>query len=1562
MKKSNRVLAFLLTALMILPMLPLPLFAATKTVQGTMDFESFTAGQTLTTADGFASVAPINKVLEENGNKFLRVPIAASDLSNLKTAPTNRAGIFKFKHAAFSTTQKTSVSVDLRVNGLANTTTPYIGLWLPKVSYKDASGATQSHSWFHLVDFNLITGEATFTLVTGTKTGAKGLVVGEWNAVEVIFDPSNGAFDIYVNGALYANCQAPVEGTDFSVAADTLILAVDGANKSNTYTAVSALNDTYSNANYMDADNLKIATVTDKTGVVADFEKHAAGKTLVAADGYTFVAPINKVLYEDGNKFLRLPIAATDLTNLKTAPTNRGQYFQFKHDAFSTTDTTLISVDLRMNGVSDSTTPHIGVWLRKVSYTDANGATQTCEWFHLIDVNLLTGEVATDTSFAGSQAATGTKTGATGLKSGIWNNLEVLFDPADGSFDIYVNGTLYANCTSRVAGTNFTVAANMLLFAMPNTNNSKNYTAVADLDATYSNANSMDADNFTIKTTGVKYPQPVWVQDFDSATQPSDVLVSGKTYPMSSTIVNDNGDKVFQWDNTPTAGATYYLWLDRNNKFAMTSVTENSDGTVTGTATISGVSYTVTGAVNAQTATPTKAATVTDSNGTAKTGYYVVTAAYADAIGGGCGNVMRPLYFKNPAMNYSDVEAFVFDMSVYLASGTKGHFASQISSKTVSASATRHLQPWRIIASGTSATLCTNTNGEYVGKSSEVALSMNEWHRITVVIDKDTGVFAVYLDGEYVFANQNKAGATGNYGYVGEPIDITANTFFIQSNRGQSVANNAGIIQIDNLACYTSINDLDFVISRETYEEYEGSVGTKPALGTSVHAGATYEKDPVDSENIAIKVPFGALESSTEILMRMSGKYPVQNGYYNVTRNADTNAVEVSGYTVTEDANGTYTITDGTTTYTGLKLGTLKDYRDYWGGDGTIDQNWKMPHPAVAFDVHKQFIFSIDYYLSADACGKFFVQAHTYYLDNAETTTSWLSIFSVDATKGGIGLGNASDHAVLNKGAWNNVSASIDLVTGAITLYVNGAMIESGFLYTNGGAVAANLTLPASSVSFCKVLRKDNAYYGSFAGYVMVDNVQMLPVTSQEISLDPDGFMYATVDGERIYSNRFFLPAGSTYTATYFKTSDYAGLLATEESNSIRLASSAGLRFATKIDKTLMDRIYALLDAGEIKDVSYGTLIAPSDYVTTELTAEALDTAGLKYLDVKADRDYYFDYDEDDSTTHFVGSIVDFYESNIVRNFSGRGYVAVTLHSGQVITMHSAYTRSDNVQAVAQRVLELNLTWTDKQQAILDAFAAGEQPALSERAQMVQDLAGLNVLAIGDSVFQGHTLDRSEQWISLLARQSSWNLTNLGKNGWTVAKNDAAYPDGATIRQSMYDHLFNDADYTYGTTSTSYYNYGDTAGKSGEDVDLILLEGGWNDFGWGLPLGTVNDTDGSTLLGAMKLIVDKLLVDYPNAQIVFVTTWHNADTRSKDDAARIDFVANAMKNLLAEKYSENARIKLIDLGDPAVSGAYMADTTWRAEYALDTVHLNTEGMKIVAENMLSAIWKTYFNK
>ena len=78
----RKLTALCLALLMILPMLVIPTTAASAS--GFMDFGGFTAGATLTRSDGFSAALAVNRVIEENGNKFLRIPMACSNKSSMR--------------------------------------------------------------------------------------------------------------------------------------------------------------------------------------------------------------------------------------------------------------------------------------------------------------------------------------------------------------------------------------------------------------------------------------------------------------------------------------------------------------------------------------------------------------------------------------------------------------------------------------------------------------------------------------------------------------------------------------------------------------------------------------------------------------------------------------------------------------------------------------------------------------------------------------------------------------------------------------------------------------------------------------------------------------------------------------------------------------------------------------------------------------------------------------------------------------------------------------------------------------------------------------------------------------------------------------------------------------------------------------------------------------------------------------------------------------------------------------------------------------------------------------
>lgn len=396
----------------------------------------------------------------------------------------------------------------------------------------------------------------------------------------------------------------------------------------------------------------------------------------------------------------------------------------------------------------------------------------------------------------------------------------------------------------------------------------------------------------------------------------------------------------------------------------------------------------------------------------------------------------------------------------------------------------------------------------------------------------------------------------------------------------------------------------------------------------------------------------------------------------------------------------------------------------------------------------------------------------------------------------------------------------------------------------------------------------------------------------------------------------------------------------------LRRVWPSGVRFVTAVPRAQMD---ALLACEAVERIELGTRILPVDLLQGDDIMNAADA-----LDVRATVGAW--YASEDDCYLFAGSITDVKEANHNREFVGLGYARITLTDGRVLTVSADTLAGGTFGYMARAHLESfegSMHW--KERGYFEEVAA---------IALAADLADLDVLAIGDSLFDGDYLTGKQQWIGLLATECKWNLTNLGHDGWTVAYNPGVYAEGQRVRNSMYDYLFNRGDiYRFGGSNASHTN-GILRGKTAEDVDLILLEGGVNDYGWNIPLGTVEDTDGSTLLGAWRLIIDKLLVDYPNAKIVFVTSWYVSGTKTTNGVQmdRMDYVCHGVKALFDTYYADEERFCVIDAGDPTVSGIRMAEYSFRANYAKstsDTNHLNSFGMEMMQKFMRGALWELF---
>ena len=216
----------------------------------------------------------------------------------------------------------------------------------------------------------------------------------------------------------------------------------------------------------------------------------------------------------------------------------------------------------------------------------------------------------------------------------------------------------------------------------------------------------------------------------------------------------------------------------------------------------------------------------------------------------------------------------------------------------------------------------------------------------------------------------------------------------------------------------------------------------------------------------------------------------------------------------------------------------------------------------------------------------------------------------------------------------------------------------------------------------------------------------------------------------------------------------------------------------------------------------------------------------------------------------------------------------------------------------------------------------------SKQTSYYEILEGLTINAIGDSYFAGSSIDPQMVWLHLMEKKYGQTMTNHGIGGSTVS----TFVD----KNAMCNR---------------YQKLPDN------NPQIILIEGGRNDFNQKTPIGTVDSIDKATFMGALNVIIDGVQAKYPDAMIVCITPWNFPD---KDGFTLTykDYV-NAMMAV-----AEAQGVYCINASDPAVSGVDMRDTSFRSKYNIkssDVSHLNVDGMKLVLPYFEKALAELYLD-
>ena len=213
------------------------------------------------------------------------------------------------------------------------------------------------------------------------------------------------------------------------------------------------------------------------------------------------------------------------------------------------------------------------------------------------------------------------------------------------------------------------------------------------------------------------------------------------------------------------------------------------------------------------------------------------------------------------------------------------------------------------------------------------------------------------------------------------------------------------------------------------------------------------------------------------------------------------------------------------------------------------------------------------------------------------------------------------------------------------------------------------------------------------------------------------------------------------------------------------------------------------------------------------------------------------------------------------------------------------------------------------------------------------DFSKISIACLGDSITQASNLDYMENYqqyaypAKLKEILGAKSVENLGIGGSSIGR--------------YWENAFVD-------------RYQDIP----EDTDLIIVMGGTND-GFCLTqeeLGTVKEREENTFIGDLDELMRGLKLDYPDAEIVFVTplpnVLHDVLKKERDYLLPQFILVNAIK-YLAREYE----IPVIDLYNSNLLDTHDAAVIYN--YMPDGVHCNPAGYTVLAEHLAAELIKLY---
>ncbi len=305
----------------------------------------------------------------------------------------------------------------------------------------------------------------------------------------------------------------------------------------------------------------------------------------------------------------------------------------------------------------------------------------------------------------------------------------------------------------------------------------------------------------------------------------------------------------------------------------------------------------------------------------------------------------------------------------------------------------------------------------------------------------------------------------------------------------------------------------------------------------------------------------------------------------------------------------------------------------------------------------------------------------------------------------------------------------------------------------------------------------------------------------------------------------------------------------------------------------------------------------------------------------------------DPSGHHFAGSANEKSHISVMTEGQSVVYTYISSYDNEVIRL--CYRSGQEEEGKKFSHAKVYMEETDQPGTIFSSLGNQVAAFLSTAKNdcWYQELEGITMYAMGDSYFGGSENGIQYVWPNLMSLKYNIEFKNYGMGGTTISNYNS---------NSMCNRINQMAKGT---------------------PDIVLLEGGRNDFNKNMPLGDTTSTDKNTFCGGINNCIDQLQARYPNALIIGVTCWALDNAKPNEVGSVQNEYAQAMLAVCAAR-----GVPCFNAADKQASGVDMDSANFRQTYsqkASDVSHLNTAGMILVEpkfEKYIAECYKTFLAK